>query len=109
MGLWRTPPRQIMREIQNGTRTSTYSRQTAIHKLSELSGPAIPNALAVPGEKNTRIAAMNTSAWATWMASTPVNARHHSLARPSVCGNAWHTSASGAAPISKIVSMIRTT
>ncbi len=70
---------------------------------------APPIRVAHPVAKKIRAAATSTSAWAAWIASTPAKARHHQRATPSVCGKAWHASASGAIAISSTVSISRAT
>ncbi|MFI0263031.1 hypothetical protein ACH4OW_28850 [Streptomyces sp. NPDC017056] len=51
---------------------------------------------------------IRVSDWASCTPSRPAKTRHHQRAMPSVCGSAWHISASGAPAIRIRVRLMRT-
>lgn len=64
-GLRDRPPVQTIRKIQDGMRTSTYSRQMVIHRSKASPGLRPPHQAIMSVVKATFIAVMNTKAWAT--------------------------------------------
>ena len=70
---------------------------------------AIPRLAEPPEARKTRSAVISTNDWATWTARVPANARHHSLASPSVWGRAWQTRQIGAATTRRMTRARRTT